>query len=53
MAAIVRSRFKGDHCVVTVDIGGLSLDIRTQDVPCGRAVLVQVEGNCRVFGAEK
>jgi iron(III) transport system ATP-binding protein len=52
-ALIVRSRFKGDHSVVTVDIGGLSLDIRTQDVPCGRSALVQVEGKCRFFRAGK
>lgn len=48
-AAVKASRFKGDHTVVTVDIGGLSLNVRSDKPPDGPMVLLRVAGAGKIF----
>ena len=50
-AAVTGSRFKGDHWLVTVTIGGLALDIRAQDPPDGTVAFVTVAGSGTAFPA--
>ena len=50
-AAVTGSRFKGDHTLVTVSLGGLSLDIRAQEPPAGPTAHVAVRGGAVAFPA--
>jgi iron(III) transport system ATP-binding protein len=52
-AATVREcRFRGDHIVVTLDIGGLLLRVRAHERPPGRFVSLRVEGRARIISSE-
>ncbi|MGE0004679.1 MAG: ABC transporter ATP-binding protein [Parvibaculaceae bacterium] len=49
-AVVHECRFLGSRSVVTVMVGGLSLDIETEEPPAGPVVALQVRGGCRAFG---